>query len=250
MSCQVVGTDPKYGFPRVCDEAPSIHIFEERLVEASVDRNQLNTTTLPLWEEDLGRKLIEIRGKCFNATMAVKKYKERCPWCPDPSNVTVIEQGTPEETSVFSPCVMSRLRGGIMLAGMVGGFVLAVYATLASIFTFVLVAFLRRKRRQIHVQPQDRPYATISCRSDPTRYEIPWEFTCRLPYWMPSSSKFEATTALQLEPSSSFAAPSTVIAPTLHTFRPGCSTPPTHIYQQIPDNPSIGPGHDSGLGFI
>ncbi|KAK5976135.1 hypothetical protein GCK32_022534, partial [Trichostrongylus colubriformis] len=104
--------------------------------------------------------------------------------------------------------------------------------------------------RQIHVQTYDGPYATISCKSDETRYEMPWEFTCRLPYWMPSSSKFEPTTALPLESTSSFAVPSTSIAPALHTFRSGCTTPPTHIYQQISPSPSIPPGHDSGLGFV
>ncbi|PIO57408.1 hypothetical protein TELCIR_21183 [Teladorsagia circumcincta] len=94
MSCQVVGTDPTYGFPRVCDQTPSIRVFQERIIEAFVGRNRRHQTTVqtPLSEEELGKKLIEIRGKCFNATVAVQKHTERCPWCPDPSDVTLIEQ--------------------------------------------------------------------------------------------------------------------------------------------------------------
>ncbi|KHJ86177.1 hypothetical protein OESDEN_14081 [Oesophagostomum dentatum] len=105
LSCQVVGTDPTYGFPRVCDQTASIRVFQDGVVEAFCDdlitsmfqgrnRRHQTTTTTPLPEEELGKKLIEIRAKCFNATVAVQKHTERCPWCPDPSDVTLIEQRT------------------------------------------------------------------------------------------------------------------------------------------------------------
>uniref|UniRef100_A0A0R3Q2U6 ZP domain-containing protein n=1 Tax=Angiostrongylus costaricensis TaxID=334426 RepID=A0A0R3Q2U6_ANGCS len=82
LSCQVVGTDPTYGFPRICDQTPSIRVFQERVTEAF---------------------LIEIRGKCFNATVAIQKHIDRCPWCPDSSDVTLIEQSVSEGglTAIF-----------------------------------------------------------------------------------------------------------------------------------------------------
>ncbi|KAK5979783.1 hypothetical protein GCK32_013370, partial [Trichostrongylus colubriformis] len=74
IPCQVVSTDPIYGFQRVCDQTPSIRVFEERLGGAFVDRNQTIATTPSLFEEDLGKEVIEIGGKCFNAFVAIETY--------------------------------------------------------------------------------------------------------------------------------------------------------------------------------
>uniref|UniRef100_A0A0K0D874 C2 domain-containing protein n=1 Tax=Angiostrongylus cantonensis TaxID=6313 RepID=A0A0K0D874_ANGCA len=103
LSCQVVGTDPTYGFPRICDQTPSIRVFQEQVTEAFGRIRRHQTTSAPLSEEELGKKLIEIRGKCFNATVAIQKHIERCPWCPDPSDVTLIEQRVSErgQTHIF-----------------------------------------------------------------------------------------------------------------------------------------------------
>ncbi|VDO33458.1 unnamed protein product [Haemonchus placei] len=254
MSCQVVGTDPTYGFPRICDQTPSLRIFQERDMEAFMGRNRRHqtTTTVPLSEEDLGKKLIEIRGKCFNATVAVQKHTERCPWCPDPSDVTLIEQRMPDEPSVFSASILSQLRGDDRILH-VSLLVLAGIAILASAgFACVLVAFLRQKKthRQISVKPRYHPYSPTSCKTadDENRYDMPWEQTRPLTYWMSSSSKSEATTTSPLDSASSLGAQSSIIAP--YSFRSGCTIPQTHLYHHISPNSSIGPGHDSGLESV
>lgn len=42
--------------------------------------------------ESDGRMIVELRGKCFNATLAVRKHLTRCPWCPDPNLHIVVGQ--------------------------------------------------------------------------------------------------------------------------------------------------------------
>lgn len=42
--------------------------------------------------EPEGRMIVELRGKCFNATLAVRKHLIRCPWCPDPNLHIVVGQ--------------------------------------------------------------------------------------------------------------------------------------------------------------
>ncbi|VDO64580.1 unnamed protein product [Heligmosomoides polygyrus] len=251
LSCQVVGTDPTYGFPRVCDQTPSIRVFQERIVEAFGRNRRHQTTPTPLSEEELGKKLIEIRGKCFNATVAVQKHIERCPWCPDPSDVTLIEQRMPEEPSVFTASILSQLKGDDRILH-VSVLVLAGIAVLASVgFACVLVAFLRQKRthRQISVKPRYHPYSPSTCKTgdDENRYDMPWEQTRPLTYWL-SSSKSEATTTSPLDSASSLGAPSSIVPP--YSFRSGCTIPQTHLYHHISPNSSIGAGHDSGLESV
>ncbi|ETN77038.1 hypothetical protein RB195_010228 [Necator americanus] len=252
LSCQVVGTDPTYGFPRVCDQTASIRIFQDGVVEAFGRNRRHQTTTTAVPEDELGKKLIEIRAKCFNATVAVQKHTERCPWCPDPSDVTLIEQRLPEDVSTFSASILSQLKGDDRILH-VSVLVLAGIAILASLgFACVLVAFLRQKRthRQISVKPRYQPYSPSSCKTadDENRYDMPWEQTRPLTYWLSSSSKSEATTTSPLDSASSLGAQSSIVAP--YTFRSGCTIPQTHLYHHISPNSSIGPGHDSGLESV
>ena len=44
--------------------------------------------------------IVEVRGKCFNATLAVQKHVQRCPWCPDP-NLQIHHEGQPVSTSLL-----------------------------------------------------------------------------------------------------------------------------------------------------
>jgi hypothetical protein len=36
MDCQIAGTDPSFGFARICDETPQRRLFQEQLVRHSV----------------------------------------------------------------------------------------------------------------------------------------------------------------------------------------------------------------------
>jgi len=94
------------------------------------------------------RTLVELKGKCFNVTLAVTKHLLRCPWCPDP-NVQIVVGGQsgqssmPEDSlSLFSTsqplfiynCIILALSGGIVIA----------FASLACTL-FVHYRYRRRK---------------------------------------------------------------------------------------------------------
>lgn len=40
----------------------------------------------------LGKMIIELKGKCYNATIAIERYDTRCPWCSDHESINIIEQ--------------------------------------------------------------------------------------------------------------------------------------------------------------
>ncbi|CAJ0597718.1 unnamed protein product [Cylicocyclus nassatus] len=197
LSCQVVGIDPTYGFPRICDQTASICVFKDNASDCN--RPQLATITTSHPEEELG-KLIEMRAKCFNVTIAVHKHKERCPWCPDPSEVTVVQQTLPDDVPSADPTsVFMRLLGDdtIMPLSML---VLAGTAVISSLgIACVLIAFLRLKRsnRQFPSKSLSQPRSRSNLVKIPIR-DAPWEQT-RPTYWLSSSSKYEATTTSPLE---------------------------------------------------
>ncbi|CAJ0597479.1 unnamed protein product [Cylicocyclus nassatus] len=251
LTCQVVGTDPTYGFPRVCDQTATVRVFQEGVTEAfgRNRRHQDMATTTAETEEELGKKLIEIRAKCFNATLAIQKHTERCPWCPNPSDVTLIEQTLPEDISAESNSIFSQLKGDEKLLH-VCVLLLAGIAVLASVgLACVLVAFLRQKRihRHIYEKPRHHPSLSSWKTDGHARYDMPWEQTRPLTYKLSSSSKSEATTTSPLDSVSSLHGSPPVVIP--YGFRSGCTKPQTDLYHHISPNSSIA-DHDSGRGSI
>ncbi|CAJ0597490.1 unnamed protein product [Cylicocyclus nassatus] len=248
LSCQVVGIDPTYGFPRVCDQTATIRVFQERVAETGRNRRHQDMPTTAISEEELGKKLIEIRAKCFNATLAVQKHTERCPWCPDPSDVTLIEQRLPEDTSQ-STAIFSQLKRDEKLLH-VCVLLLAGIAVLASLgFACVLVAFLRQKRTHCHIyeKPLHHPPPSTWKTDGHARYGIPWEQTRPLTYKLSPSSKAEATTTSPLDSVSTLHGSPPVVIP--YGFRSGCTIPQTNLYHDIaPNSPMT--KHDSGRGSI
>ncbi|KAI1731713.1 hypothetical protein Ddc_00547 [Ditylenchus destructor] len=121
MSISVAGTDPSFGFSRICDETPTKRVFNEAIIHQALIR--------PRWQESLGRyersipkstrqlrhvngsrfhtarddngdrMIVELRGKCFNATLSVSKHIKRCPWCPDPNMHVVVVGGASGQQS-------------------------------------------------------------------------------------------------------------------------------------------------------
>ncbi|CAJ0597459.1 unnamed protein product [Cylicocyclus nassatus] len=241
LSCQIVGSDPTYGFPRVCDQTPSIRVFQDEVIKVlGRDRRHQDLTTIAIPDEELGKRLIEARAKCFNATIAAQKHIERCPWCPDPSHA-LFEQELPEDAPApaLSTSILAQLQEDEILR--VSVLVLAVIAVSVSLgFACALVAFLQQKstyRRS--VKPRYRPFSPSTCKvaEDENRYDMPWGYTRPFTHWPCSSSKSEATTTSPLDSTSSIAAP--------YSFRSGFTIPQTHLYQHISPNSSIGPVHDS-----
>uniref|UniRef100_A0A915Q1Y7 C2 domain-containing protein n=1 Tax=Setaria digitata TaxID=48799 RepID=A0A915Q1Y7_9BILA len=96
LQCDVIGMDPLYGFSRTCDTTQNIEIFKEKEeiedypMLASEDRLSLN--------EQLGKLIVEIRAKCFNASFAVQKYMKLCPWCSEQDGMTLIESAPEYES--------------------------------------------------------------------------------------------------------------------------------------------------------
>uniref|UniRef100_A0A914H0D0 C2 domain-containing protein n=1 Tax=Globodera rostochiensis TaxID=31243 RepID=A0A914H0D0_GLORO len=97
IGCQIAGTDPSFGFARVCDETSTRRVFQEAMVRRTVMQQNNNRakrkdggTPFPLpftdnGEHYLRQMVVEMRGRCFNATLAVRGHLRRCPWCPDPN---------------------------------------------------------------------------------------------------------------------------------------------------------------------
>ncbi|GMR60858.1 hypothetical protein PMAYCL1PPCAC_31053 [Pristionchus mayeri] len=69
-----MGVDPVYSFPRVCDSTPTNRPFLPTDISSRFHR-------LSISEGDL--KSIQVSGRCFTATIEVRRYNERCPWCPE-----------------------------------------------------------------------------------------------------------------------------------------------------------------------
>ncbi|CAJ0597577.1 unnamed protein product [Cylicocyclus nassatus] len=252
LRCQVVGTDPLYGFPRVCDHTALVRAFPDGIDEfLERRRRQATVTTTPMPEEELGKRLIEIRARCFNATVAGEKHTERCPWCPDPSDVALIEQRIPEDpSSASSTSIFSRLKSdeNILQASVL---TLAAISVLTSMsFACALVALLGQKRshRQITVKTRCQPYSPPNCKisEEENRYDMPWEQTLPLTYCLSSSSK--STTTSPLDSTSSFGASSAIANP--YSFRPGCTLQQTQIYHHVSPKSSTTAGRDSGLGSV
>lgn len=113
---------------------------------------------------------IKVKGKCFNATMTVVKHTERCPWCPDPKEITIIGQEPGSEAPGL------RVGSAAWLFGSssslisddrivhIGVLVLAVVAVVASTaFAIVLVMYLRNKRlvKETLKKPRFHPYISV-----------------------------------------------------------------------------------------
>uniref|UniRef100_A0A1I7WUM3 Transmembrane protein n=1 Tax=Heterorhabditis bacteriophora TaxID=37862 RepID=A0A1I7WUM3_HETBA len=206
----------------------------------------------------MGKTLIEVRGKCFNATLTVQKHTERCPWCPDPAEVTLIGQEFSEDPTALSASILSQLQGEDRFLH-IGVLLLALIAIVASAaFGCVLVAYLRQKRLVpctsywffyivIHYPSYlfggQRTVASCSLLFF-LRYDMPWEQTRPLTYWL--SNKSEATTTSPLDSASSIGAPYSYRSTSGGTI----ITPQTRLYHHISPNSSIGRHDDSGLESV
>uniref|UniRef100_A0A0M3IUQ3 Ephrin_rec_like domain-containing protein n=2 Tax=Ascaris lumbricoides TaxID=6252 RepID=A0A0M3IUQ3_ASCLU len=96
VACEVIGSDPKYAFQRTCDYTPAVGIFRDALLQNTsyvAGKTQISSRLRDL---NKGKMVVELRGKCFNATVTVQKHIDRCPWCA--------------ETTTAPQVISSRLR--------------------------------------------------------------------------------------------------------------------------------------------
>uniref|UniRef100_A0A1I7VJZ1 Fibronectin type-III domain-containing protein n=1 Tax=Loa loa TaxID=7209 RepID=A0A1I7VJZ1_LOALO len=74
MSIEIIGIDPKYRFQRSCDQTVATKAFKYEVQEEHSGSSSVGNGS------DLGQLIVELRGRCFNATLTVQKYIRQCPW--------------------------------------------------------------------------------------------------------------------------------------------------------------------------
>ncbi|KHN78639.1 Uncharacterized protein R10E12.2 [Toxocara canis] len=194
LGCEVAGTDPTYGFPRTCDSSPAIRIYQLPK-ENAVAIEGVPPAKDAKRETEAEKIVAELRGKCFNATIVMHKHTVRCPWCPDPSSLAIIEQhdSGSEPSAELSQQIASRdhlLHIGVIVLS-------AIAVAISTAFTCLLIAFLKQKRSNILLNKQRRFGAYHehcqqvhvdqfhSVHNDESRYDTPWDQKYRpLPYWV------------------------------------------------------------------
>ncbi|VDN07885.1 unnamed protein product [Thelazia callipaeda] len=187
LKCEVTGLDPTYGFPRICDATPSKRVFDDENDHLERLRKQQRLT-------NNGKLVIEVKGKCFNVSLAVQKY-DRCPTCVDHHSIAIVEQYTDSEVSNDLLRHFSGNEHFFMAVIILSTFTVILTAG----FACLLVAFLQQKRelktstskQRLHSEQLNTVHAIHACQED-ARYEIPWEHkarTFRRPTYRNVSSK-------------------------------------------------------------
>uniref|UniRef100_A0A915AHY2 C2 domain-containing protein n=2 Tax=Parascaris univalens TaxID=6257 RepID=A0A915AHY2_PARUN len=182
ISCEVAGVDPTYGFPRVCDATSSVRIFrktpENKIASSRSRRSDVATLRSEAAE---GRMVVELKGKCYNATLAIAKHELRCPWCPEHSDIAIVEQYLEADSS---PEFLRQFGGRDQFLYMALIFLSAISAILSASFACLLIAFLRQKRnskimankhRLYHEQSNHIVHPLREPDAEDNRYEVPWE---------------------------------------------------------------------------
>uniref|UniRef100_A0A914E1P9 C2 domain-containing protein n=1 Tax=Acrobeloides nanus TaxID=290746 RepID=A0A914E1P9_9BILA len=148
LTCQIVGTDPTFGFARVCDETQPVKIFKQAIQPLSQIRSRRHEESQPTPTLDEVRMIVEVRGKCFNATLAVQKHVQRCPWCPDP-NLQIHHESQPDsEIRSSNPTFFNQLHNQEQYIQMIVFIGLAAIIVITSTScTCLLILYLKQKKR-------------------------------------------------------------------------------------------------------
>uniref|UniRef100_A0A183EFS5 Conserved plasma membrane protein n=1 Tax=Gongylonema pulchrum TaxID=637853 RepID=A0A183EFS5_9BILA len=142
-----------------------------------------------------GKLVIDLTARCFNSTVAVEKHEDRCPWCIEYHDDTVINQQYPEETKIgFMQFVSNESYLNILVIG----FALAT-ALSSALCAFLLFLYIRQKKTAAQAVPRKccQPYSRTghlsaavvhvespSDSAESSRYDTPWDRKYRpLPRW-------------------------------------------------------------------
>ncbi|VDK52193.1 unnamed protein product [Anisakis simplex] len=211
LGCEVSGVDPTYGFTRTCDSTTNVRMFQKTVDEEFL-LNRVGEMELPVVDES-GKMLVEMRGKCFNATLAIEKHDKRCPWCVEHTEVAVVGHQLPDDdpSSEFM-----RYFGMADQLVYITVIVLTVIAVASSgAFACLLIAYLRQKRNSeelssVNVKSKARfgvyhdnchrvHVESLHGSDDSTssRYETPWDQKYHaLPHWLSNRSDATSTSAI------------------------------------------------------
>lgn len=170
LKCEIAGLDPTYGFPRICDSTATKRIFDVEHDHIQRPRKQQKMISN-------GKLVMELRAKCFNASLAVQKY-DRCPTCIEHHSIAVVEQYTDPESNNDL-----LLRLGSSDQFLYALIILSAFTALLTIgFACLLTAYLHQKRRlkssiskqRLHSEPLNTIQSLQTCQ-DESRYDVPWE---------------------------------------------------------------------------
>uniref|UniRef100_A0A915AIS2 Secreted protein n=1 Tax=Parascaris univalens TaxID=6257 RepID=A0A915AIS2_PARUN len=180
VACEVIGSDPKYAFQRTCDYTPVVGIFRETLLQNTSYVGRKTQMPLRLRDLDKGKMVVELRGKCFNATVTVQKHNDRCPWCVEitttPQVVVIPKTEVPRKMTDES-ILEERLE-------LVGVSILATICVLsAAAFACLLVAYLKQ-RSNVESRENERTYVANLMKVD-----SPFRNSNQIEYW-DKKSKF------------------------------------------------------------
>lgn len=172
IACEVVGVDPKYKFPRVCDSTSDTRIFAVSFNKSRIISQSSN--------EENGKMMVELHGKCFNATLGLQKHEERCPWCKEHNDVAIVEQyAYPEESVTWlqrlercDPFVISTL---LLAAISIISTALLLHRC-ASFYRLKQASSKYNKKCRLYHEPPSRIIHPLRIdETEETKYEIPWE---------------------------------------------------------------------------
>uniref|UniRef100_A0AC34GSR4 Uncharacterized protein n=1 Tax=Panagrolaimus sp. ES5 TaxID=591445 RepID=A0AC34GSR4_9BILA len=115
FNVEIVGKDPTFAFSRVCDQSPETKVFQPdnaylRQALALRARRHLGNDhkKVPAQVDDSPIEFTLV-GQCFNATFAVRKHLERCPWCPDHNlHVSLTNAVEPENENIDMASFMAN----------------------------------------------------------------------------------------------------------------------------------------------
>uniref|UniRef100_A0A915AJ13 C2 domain-containing protein n=1 Tax=Parascaris univalens TaxID=6257 RepID=A0A915AJ13_PARUN len=167
--------------------------------------NHVGEMELPVADES-GKMVVEMRGKCFNATLTVEKHEKRCPWCTEHNEVAIVGQQAQDEEATLD--FMHYLGAGdqFMYLTVVALATIAIASSAA--FACLLVAFLRQKRSTellkcnkarfgvYHDNCQRVHVESLHGSDDSSRYETPWDQKYYpLPHWLSNRGDVNSTSA-------------------------------------------------------
>uniref|UniRef100_A0A0N5A7Z0 DOMON domain-containing protein n=1 Tax=Syphacia muris TaxID=451379 RepID=A0A0N5A7Z0_9BILA len=72
LKAEVLGTDPNYGFQRLCDSSPTVALFPTHRT-----RNQ----SAYVFNNGTMVETVDLTGTCFTASVVYSKFINHCPWC-------------------------------------------------------------------------------------------------------------------------------------------------------------------------
>ncbi|VDN35401.1 unnamed protein product [Gongylonema pulchrum] len=120
IALEVAGTDPKYHFQRICDQSSATKPFASDVqVQNSGEINSTNA------ENSKGRMIVELRGRCFDASLTVQEHIGRCPWCIE------LEKTTHPSTTKVSDSISQEINEQLLLlCALLGAILLCTCITL------------------------------------------------------------------------------------------------------------------------